>query len=69
MEPLVNVNEAAELLGLSSWTIRKLIASQRLHAVRINRRVLLQPEELRRIVEEGRCGRNSGKQASPMSEI
>jgi len=53
MEPLVNVNEAAKLLGLSPWTVRKLIASRRLHAVRINRRVLLQPEELRRIIEEG----------------
>ena len=54
MEPLVNVNEAAKLLGLSSWTVRKLIANNRLHAVRINRRVLLQPEELRRIIREGR---------------
>jgi excisionase family DNA binding protein len=54
MEPLVNVDEAAKLLGLSSWTVRKLIASRRLRAVRINRRVLLQPEELQRIVQEGR---------------
>jgi excisionase family DNA binding protein len=53
MEPLVSVNEAAKLLGLSSWTVRKLIANHRLRPVRINRRVLLQPEELRRIVEEG----------------
>jgi len=59
MEPLVNVNEAAKLLGLSSWTVRKLIASNRLSAVRINRRVLLQPEELRRIIEEGRGDRKA----------
>ena len=54
MEPLVGVNEAAKLLGLSPWTVRKLISNQRLCTVRINRRVLLQPEELRRIIEEGR---------------
>lgn len=71
MEPLVNVNEAAKLLGLSSWTVRKLIASHRLRAVRINRRVLLQPEELRRIIEEGSSNRNScpGPWESPKNDI
>ena len=54
MEPLVGVTEAAKLLGLSPWTVRKLISTQKLCAVRINRRVLLQPEEIRRIVEAGR---------------
>ena len=54
MDPLLNINEAAELLGLSAWTVRKLVASHRLRAVRINRRVLIQPEEIRRIIEEGR---------------
>jgi excisionase family DNA binding protein len=53
MEPLVNVDEAARLLGLSSWTVRKLISSQRLRTVRINRRVLLQAEEIRRIIQDG----------------
>jgi excisionase family DNA binding protein len=56
MEPLVNVNEAAKLLGLSSWTVRKLIANHRLQSVRINRRVLVEPSELRRIIEDGRAG-------------
>jgi excisionase family DNA binding protein len=56
MEPLVGITEAAKLLGLSPWTVRKLISSRRLCPVRINRRVLLQPEEIRRIVEEGRGG-------------
>jgi excisionase family DNA binding protein len=63
MEPLVNINEAAELLGLSSWTVRKLIASHRLSAIRINRRVLLQPEELRRIIEESRATRRPAQLA------
>ena len=53
MEPLLGVDEAAKLLGLSPWTVRKLIATQKLCPVRINRRVLLQPDELRRIIKEG----------------
>jgi excisionase family DNA binding protein len=54
MEPLVGITEAAKLLGLSPWTVRKLISSRRLCPVRINRRVLLQPEEIRRIIDAGR---------------
>jgi excisionase family DNA binding protein len=71
MEPLVNVNEAAKLLGLSSWTVRKLIAGRRLRAVRINRRVLLQPEELRRLIQDGTSNRNSrpGPCESPTDDV
>jgi len=58
MEPLLDIDQAAELLGLSSWTVRKLIAKRRLRPVRINRRVLLEPEELRRIVEEAKGDQN-----------
>ena len=58
MESLMDVNEAAKLLGLSSWTVRKLISIGRLRPVRINRRVLLQPGELRRIIEEGQTETN-----------
>ncbi len=63
MEPLVNINEAAQLLGLSSWTVRKLIANHRLGSVRINRRVLLEPSEIARIVSEGRGKRNPPQKA------
>lgn len=54
MEGLLTVNQAAELLAISPWTVRKYIHSKRLNIVRIGRRVLIEPAELRRIIEEGR---------------
>jgi excisionase family DNA binding protein len=54
MEALLNVDEAAKLLRMSPWTIRKYVAKKTFRAVRIGRRVLIEPEEIRRIIEESR---------------
>ena len=50
----MGLKEAAEAVGLSHWTLRKLIAEGKLPAVRVGRRVLLEPEALRELVERGR---------------
>ena len=54
MEALVPIDKAAELLGISPWTVRKYIRSKKVETVRIGRRVLIEQAEIRRIVEQGR---------------
>ena len=50
----IGVKEAAARLGLTHWTLRKYIAQGKLRAVRIGRRVLIEPSELERLVAQGR---------------
>ena len=54
MESLKSVEEAAEALALSPWTVRLYVRQGKIRPVRIGRRVLIEPQEIRRIVEEGR---------------
>jgi excisionase family DNA binding protein len=54
MKPLWSVEKAAELLGLSPWTLRAYIRDGRLRPVRLGRRVLLEESELERFVTEGK---------------
>lgn len=54
MESLLTVESAAKVLGISPWTVRRYITLKKLLPVRIGRRVLLEPCELRRLVEVGR---------------
>jgi excisionase family DNA binding protein len=55
VEGLFSVERAAQVLGISPWTVRRYIASNRISAVRIGRRVLLEQQELQRIIEDGRA--------------
>ncbi len=57
MEFLKSVEEAAESLGLSPWTIRLYVRQRRINVVRIGRRVLIEPCEIQRLIEEGRENR------------
>ena len=52
----LGIKEAAEAVGLSPWTIRKYISEGKIQAVRIagSRRILIEPSELQRLIEEGR---------------
>lgn len=64
MERLLSIKEASEILGLSSWTIRRWIQVKKLIPVRLGSRVLLEERELRRVVEEGKqrsAARPSGR--------
>ena len=51
---LFDIKEAAESLSISPWTVRRYLTEGKLKAVRIGRRVLLEPAELQRLVEAGR---------------
>ena len=50
----VGVKEAAAALGLSHWTVRQYIRDGRIKAIRIGRRVLIEPSELQRLIDVGR---------------
>ena len=54
MEALLNIEQAAEKLGLSPWTLRLYIGQKKLSVVRLGRRVLLEPSEIERYVAENR---------------
>jgi excisionase family DNA binding protein len=50
MKRLHGVKEAAEILGISVYTVRSYVRQGKLRPVRIGRRVLLQEAELERFV-------------------
>lgn len=50
----IGVKEAANRLGISHWTIRQYIKQGKLQAVRIGRRLLLEPSVLERLVRDCR---------------
>lgn len=61
MEALLSIERAAQVLGISPWTVRRYIATKKIRSVRIGRRVLLEQQELERIVDEGRAGGNADR--------
>ena len=66
MRTLKSVEEAAELLGISPWTVRSYIRDGKLQPVRLGRRVLIEETELERFVASGktasgRAGQNESQ--------
>lgn len=51
---VLDVRQAAHVLSISPWTVRRYITDGKLKPVRIGRRVLIEPSELQRLVEAGR---------------
>jgi excisionase family DNA binding protein len=47
----LSVKETAASLGLSPWTIRKFIREGKMQTIRLGRRVLIEPSEVRRLIE------------------
>lgn len=54
----LGLKEAADAVGLSHWTLRQYIREGKVQAIRLGRRVLIEPAELQRLVEQGRGGKN-----------
>ncbi len=57
----LGIKEAASAIGLSHWTLRKYIAQKKIVALRIGRRRLIEPSELRRFLEEARKASDEAK--------
>ena len=54
-EPRVfGIKEAARLLSVSPWSVRRWIRHKTIHAVRIGRRVLVPSSEIERLSGNGR---------------
>jgi excisionase family DNA binding protein len=57
----IGLAEASETLGISHWTLRRYIREGKIRAVRIGRRVLVEPVELGKLVNNGAgLGRQAG---------
>jgi len=54
MLPLKNIDQTAETLGISPWTVRSYIKTGKLKPVRLGRRVLIEEAELERFVADGK---------------
>jgi excisionase family DNA binding protein len=60
----LGLKEAAASIGLSHWTLRKYVARGEITAIRIGRRILIEPTELVRFLK--RAGRQQmGRILSP----
>ena len=53
-EIAIGIRDAAKAVGLSVWAIRAWIRQGKVRAVRLGRRVLIEPAELKRLVALGR---------------
>jgi excisionase family DNA binding protein len=49
----LSITEAAKLISLSPWTIRKWIKQGKLTATRLGRRVCVTPDALRDLIDQG----------------
>jgi hypothetical protein len=54
LEPLLKIEDAARLIGKTHWGLRLDIKAGRLKCVRIGQRIMIEPSEIRRLIEEGR---------------
>jgi excisionase family DNA binding protein len=54
MTPLLSLREAARALGVSFWTVRRLIKQGRLTPVAVGRRVLLEQSAIERFIAANR---------------
>jgi hypothetical protein len=59
LEPLLKLEEAAQILGRSHWVLRSDVKAGRLACVRLGRRIMIEPCEIRRLIEEGRVKHGS----------
>lgn len=71
MRALKSVEEAAELLGISKWTVRGYIREGKLKSVRLGRRVLLAEDELERLVAKSQEPKEAAAEKSeiPVEEM
>jgi excisionase family DNA binding protein len=54
MTPLLSLRQAAQLLGVSFWSVRRLIQSGQLTPVHVGRRVLLEQAAIERFITANR---------------
>ena len=50
----IPIQKAAEMLGLSHWTLRRMVAQGKVAAVKLNKRVMIEAEEIQQLVDRSR---------------
>ena len=65
MERLLGVVDAARLLGISPWTVRKIIREGKLRPVRLGVRVLLEQSDIENFVSKAKQIPSANFCASP----
>jgi excisionase family DNA binding protein len=53
MAKLLSIDEVSQALGVSTFTVRRLVKSGKLHSVRVGKRLLLPETEVARVIAEG----------------
>jgi excisionase family DNA binding protein len=56
VEPLLKLDQVAELLGVSRRTAERLVASRELASVRLGSRVRIDPRDLRAFIDRQKSG-------------
>jgi hypothetical protein len=54
LEPLLKIEDAARLVGRTHWTLRHDVKAGKIRWVRIGRRIMIEPAEIRRLIAEGK---------------
>jgi excisionase family DNA binding protein len=54
LEPLLKIEEAAQIVGRSHWTLRNDIKAGKIRCVRFGRRIMIERSEIRKLIESGR---------------
>ena len=54
LEPLLKLEEAAQIIGRTHWTLRHDIKAGKIRCVRLGRRIMIERSEIRKLIEEGR---------------
>jgi excisionase family DNA binding protein len=60
MQPLLDVNEAAGVLGVSHYTVRSWIRKGILNATKLGRLVRVEPNEVQKLIESGKREMRNG---------
>jgi len=58
-EGLASVEETAKRLSVSTFTVRRLVKTNQLRAVRVAKRLLVPHSEIARVITHG-CGKHAG---------
>lgn len=71
MKALKSIEDAAGLLAISKWTVRRYIRDGKLQPVRLGRRVLLEDSELERFIAESKKTQDKDRRdtSAPDSEV
>lgn len=65
----LDIKEAAQAVSLSPWTIRKWISTGKIRAIHLGRRVMIEPTELKRLIDMGRRLNNPNTERRTSADI